>query len=416
MSRRHLPLTAGVLALGLAGACEQRSPVPELRVGERRIISGSPSSVGDFAPVGALIARAQFGSFEFGTLLCTGTLIAPDVVLTAAHCTQNPLDPAGDRFEYYFTFTEDLSATAMGSGQIPPRSYRIAELRGHEDFDLQALGNMPLNGLDDFSDVGLMFLAEPVVDVEPAVIAETDDDSAVVAMAEVDIVGYGQREVTNQQSAGIKQHARSFINEVGPAEMQIGDRPPTAQKCHGDSGGPTFLEVDDGLLPRQRVVGITSRAYNSTDDCNIGGVDMRVDAYRAWIVDQMIDACTRGVRTVCPEGGAPATPGMGGPHVPDAGPRPLPDAGTPAPVDAGFVDSGVEPDAGVAEPDAGSAPADAGSPPDAGSTGGTGGSSGGSPRGADEGCGCAVAGPRSTSTPAWPLAILGLALALRRRR
>ena len=122
--------------------------------------------------------------------------------------------------------------------------------------------------------------------------------------APVEIVGYGFRDPdynpqsTVPEDSGIKYLATSVINEVGDTEMQIGTHPPTPQKCAGDSGGPTFLEYHDGLLPIERVVGVTSGAYDSTD-CHTGGIDTRVDAYRSWIDIKMANACATQIRTAC---------------------------------------------------------------------------------------------------------------------
>ncbi len=97
-------------------------------------------------------------------------------------------------------------------------------------------------------------------------------------------------------TVGEKVCAASFINELGAFEMQIGDT--GARKCHGDSGGPTYLEVDAGDSSSLRVIGVTSRAYDESD-CLKGGVDTRVDAWLDWIDAEMTGACERGERVWC---------------------------------------------------------------------------------------------------------------------
>jgi uncharacterized protein (TIGR03382 family) len=103
---------------------------------------------------------------------------------------------------------------------------------------------------------------------------------------------------------GFKRCALSFINEVGTAEFQVGGGANTSRKCHGDSGGPSYVLVE-GDLPR--VVGITSHAYDQSD-CAKGGVDTRVDTWRAWIDEQMTQRCTQGTRAWC---GVPGVPPAG---------------------------------------------------------------------------------------------------------
>jgi len=84
--------------------------------------------------------------------------------------------------------------------------------------------------------------------------------------------------------------------------MQIGGDTETTRKCHGDSGGPTYLEVDTPHDEASRVIGVTSHTYDA-EDCNKGGVDTRVDAYLDWIDDELRAACEDGTRSWCDEPG-----------------------------------------------------------------------------------------------------------------
>ncbi len=52
--------------------------------------------------------------------------------------------------------------------------------------------------------------------------------------------------------------------------------------CNGDSGGPFYLDGGNGTW---FVGGATSRATNKAiSNCGDGGVYVRLDAYRDWIV------------------------------------------------------------------------------------------------------------------------------------
>src|SRR5688572_9321706 len=63
-------------------------------------------------------------TFTVRDVACTGTLIAPDVVLTAAHCVDPDLYTSGlvdaDRFEISVAFDEDLRGLGSDDGSDPP--------------------------------------------------------------------------------------------------------------------------------------------------------------------------------------------------------------------------------------------------------------------------------------------------------
>src|SRR5215510_12829775 len=75
---------SSVLAIALLTACsvEAVEPVSRTSTRSQSIIGGDPSEPSEFLATGMLVAR--------GRLICTATLIAPDVGLTAAHCLKTP--------------------------------------------------------------------------------------------------------------------------------------------------------------------------------------------------------------------------------------------------------------------------------------------------------------------------------------
>jgi len=337
---RALPFVLGLLALVLAVSC---SPTPEdaataeaVEATEAAIINGqSCASTSDHSALAMILTgeiQSPWGqNMPLTMLACTGTLIAPDVVLTAGHCVHSHkmVEMMGAKIanlKYYVSFQADLAALAesgMGPGgpaQLPADAVEVKAFVAHPDFDLSKLGGggpggpggggttMPAKGLtDQFNDIGLLFLASEVTTVEPAVVLDTAESSQLIQQAKVRIVGYGQTSPQQSNpynpgggaSAGIRTCADTFVNEVGPAELQIGAGPETGRKCHGDSGGPSYMTVTTEHDRKVRVVGVTSRAYDPQADCYVGGVDSRVDYHHKWLDDQMTKHCDGGVRVWC---------------------------------------------------------------------------------------------------------------------
>jgi hypothetical protein len=405
---------ASLFALGLVlAACAPPEDDLSTETSADPIIGGVASSDSDFPSAGALLLIASFGSQQFGSMICTGTLIAPDVVLTAGHCTVDFFNGSA-MTQYYFTFDLDVSGFGQQSLDLPPRSTAVSKLLAHPSFDINS---EPQPGLGEWFDVGLAFLATPVTDVTPEIVADSADGALLADGLRVDIAGYGKTNPDpNTMEGGVKFHASSILHELGVKEMQIGDLMPIPQKCHGDSGGPTYLDVEDGRSPRRRLIGITSRAYDESD-CYKGGVDTRADAYRGWVEQEMIAACNDGTRGAqeCRSGGGLPTAGNGPP--PDAGVR---DTGGGGPMDTGLADNGPAPDAGEIWPDATEAD-DAGVGPDAtggsGDAGSSGGGGRGGGRGRDSGCGCSTGASPGSSLVSLCLlfALLGAARALMSR-
>ena len=68
------------------------------------IIEGEASQSGDYPAVGAIIGIANMNNGQtMASLVCTGTLVAPDVVVTAGHCTEDPTNGQAQSIDLFFT-------------------------------------------------------------------------------------------------------------------------------------------------------------------------------------------------------------------------------------------------------------------------------------------------------------------------
>lgn len=282
MRAEHVASLRGLgvgLGLGLAGLA---GCVDDLDVGVRTdpVIGGTVTAEGQFPGVGALLYDLGGGGGEAG---CTGTLISPTVVLTAAHC----LDPqlGGDAL-VGFTLAHDT----LGA---PPTMTAVARKVAHAQFDFNAeLGP----GLGQWFDIGLVFLAAPITEVAPIRLPRPADGADLLADADLTIVGYG-RTSNDTQDVGVMHDAATKLVSLNDWELQVGMGQGQPQNCHGDSGGPALAE-----LAGTRVVGVVSRSFDLSSECLNGGVDTRVDAYLDWIVAQGVTdlPCGSGPAAACP--------------------------------------------------------------------------------------------------------------------
>jgi len=226
--------------------------------GDHGVIGGEVTPEGEYPGVGALWLDS------LGGIDCTGTLIAPTVVLTAAHCV-DPLVTGTSEIPG-FTLAHDTVAS------IPEHTAGMRAMQ-HEMFSITA---DPGVGVTTWYDIALVFLAEPITSVDPIRLPTPDEAAMLVAGTQLDLVGYG---VTQNQSAevGVMYDAVAPIVTAGAAELQI-SHPGEPQNCYGDSGGPALVDLGDGY----RVVGVVSRSAG-TQECTQGGIDTRVDFYTDWI-------------------------------------------------------------------------------------------------------------------------------------
>jgi len=229
------------------------------------VLAGVPARaiVGGAQPADEAIARhvvLLIGNLSSGRDLCTGTAIARDLVLTAAHC----VSPG-----------RSLSVILRGGGR-DNRRIRAARFERHPDFKTEG-------GL--VADLALVKLAEPLPPrIEPA---ELGTRTAVLIGERFTVAGYGISNIDRDFGVlraavlmAIRNPSENYFLLTDPATRgEIGG----LGVCSGDSGGPVF----DHASGHPIVVAVISAATTAQGEAGCGGLTAAtpLGPYRDWIAE-----------------------------------------------------------------------------------------------------------------------------------
>ncbi|HMF40335.1 MAG TPA: trypsin-like serine protease [Polyangia bacterium] len=405
---RVFALAIAVVVTGIGGCGAERPPDV--------VSSGSPIQ-GGMNDGTHTFAVGILGQTSRGTALCSGALLAPNLVATARHCVAaipaNGVIACPTTQFGALTPTSSLVVTTDSDIRTNATRFAVSQVIVPSAADQTAVCG---------DDVALLILSQNVslpVYVTPVLNPPMTDHT--VYSTTVTAIGYGVSSPTDMTgtTAGIRRIRQdipltcisndktfqdclpSLASEVTASEFVSGDG-----TCEGDSGSNAFEQTnfDAG---RWVSFGVLSRGGTSGGMC-VGAIYSRFDAWSALIIDAANQAATMGgypVPSWAARDGGTGPVDAGGDASPPRDAGPAADASRDASSDAAKDASSDAPsdaakdavrEAAPPGPDGGTsrdAGAGDGSRPDGGGgAGGQGGSSGGvGPNGpAANGCSCAM--------------------------
>lgn len=269
---RLVLLAAGATLAGACAASEEPSAVTS-----QPIIGGS-RDLSDSAVVA--VRQPSTGT------LCSGVLVAPDLVLTAAHCALG-------------VAASDLQVLVGPIVMTPDQTVAVTSTSVYPTYQGESEGL--LGGVD------MAFLTlSTSLDVTPIPV-RTDTTDAELEGADVTVIGYGASDGADGSGAGFRLQVVLQVGQLCSRFFQAGGM--DANVCVGDSGG--------AVLMGGKLVAIVS---GGQPGCYAPSLFTRTDAHADWIgailAGQPSTPCAR---CVAPDSSCTASTETGGGPSHDAG-------------------------------------------------------------------------------------------------
>ncbi len=250
LTSRLLSVAAAGLLLGTTSGClvaSETESAADLGEVASPIFGGTAATKDELF---STVALRRLGDDDY---ICTGTLIAPSVVVTAAHCLTDEDPMTGEIIIRYDPMEMTVVAGALDArAATEDQRFAITKIVLHPKYT--GSSKVGMDGLGEDNDIAIMLLQQPLTSLPSVPVLSLDQFKSNLSQGKlVTITGYGFHDAAAVVD-GVLYLAQVPYQRHNATEILVGTQG-SPKICEGDSGGPIYISVEGTLYD----TGVASR-------------------------------------------------------------------------------------------------------------------------------------------------------------